>query len=264
MLAVDLCCRPCDNILKRHATVHGNHPGLRPIPGTIMSLAVPSTTAPTMSPEPTSVRRRLKSISRAVKQSLDEADASLSANGSPIIGFMLSEYSVGVLVMVSALQINCCPQDYDRICLLCKGFLLDRIQHVVAPPRNQNPTHLQVQDEPAQRARNGSRKAWLRRLWRKTVSLALPIDASASRTRFLLRLPSLVLIYRSLALNLLLLLQVMNLLPSSELARYPWLQQVEHWAVGAKMADVCWGAFIAACITLTTSECISWLSLLRQ
>ncbi|KAG8883510.1 hypothetical protein FRB97_006493 [Tulasnella sp. 331] len=172
----------------------------------------------------TSIRGRVKAFGLAVQQSLNEADTSMK--GSSLLSFMLSEYNAGVVMM---------------------GFVLDRIQHVVVvPPRRENPTHLQhnAGDDLGGGAAATSR---LRRFWNRTVSRLLPIDASAVHTRFFLRLPSLILLYRALVLNLLLILQITSCLPDS------WTSgPIMRWAVTAKMTDVSWAAYIATCLTLAT------------
>ncbi|KAG8987904.1 hypothetical protein FRB93_004350 [Tulasnella sp. JGI-2019a] len=175
----------------------------------------------------TSISSRVKAFRHAVQQSLSEADTTMTAQGSPILGFMLSEYNLGVLVM---------------------GFLLDRIQHVVVvPPRRENPTHLQPNELDDPRGAAEASTSRLRRIWQHAISCILPINASASHTRFLLRLPSLIFIYRALILNLLLILQVTSWMPNS------WIPgSILEWALKVKMTDICWATFISTCLTLAT------------
>ena len=73
------------------------------------------------------------------------------------------------------------------------------------------------------------------------------MDFSRLRTRFVLRLPSLVLMARVTALTMVFLLQ------NQELGN--WVpKRISEWADGLEMRDVCWMAFSAVAATLATSE----------
>lgn len=71
-------------------------------------------TMPTTVSRSPSLRGRVKALGQAVQQSLDEADASMSTKGSFLLGFMLSEYNLGVLIMVRRMKASDNPKSTFR------------------------------------------------------------------------------------------------------------------------------------------------------
>lgn len=108
----------------------------------------------------------------------------------------------------------------------------------MAPNRIQNPTHLDAERNPPSR---------LRALTSKALSSLFPIDFSKTETRFILRLPTLVLMWRAVALCGLIILQLNDNLPEKPVKLF-------GWALNADMKDVCWMAYVATCGTLFISE----------
>ncbi|KAL5511351.1 hypothetical protein ACEPAH_4567 [Sanghuangporus vaninii] len=116
--------------------------------------------------------------------------------------------------------------------LVTLALLLNRIQHIVVP----------------------SRRTLAYRILRSRRSLFhalfysfFPIDLSSTAYRFTLRIPSLYLLYKSLLLIIVILLQVSNIFPSTNIR---WLRALDHWAGRKEMEDICWSIFGTVCIAL--------------
>ncbi|KIP08512.1 hypothetical protein PHLGIDRAFT_374874 [Phlebiopsis gigantea 11061_1 CR5-6] len=118
-------------------------------------------------------------------------------------------------------------------------FLLNRVQNIVVPPRN---AHRQLRSL----ERRFGRRPWTRRLLRSL----LPVNLSATRSRFILRLPSIYLMMKSMLLWTIILLQTAHMYPTSgdRLTR-----TLESWASQKQMEDVCWSTFISVCVALFVS-----------
>lgn len=71
-----------------------------------------------------------------------------------------------------------------------------------------------------------------------------PIDLSSTAYRFTLRIPSLYMLYKYLTLLLVILLQVSNYFPSTNIG---WLHALDRWAGSKEMEEVCWSVFGTVC-----------------
>ncbi|KAG8817253.1 hypothetical protein FRC17_011318 [Serendipita sp. 399] len=111
------------------------------------------------------------------------------------------------------------------ISLIIMAIVLSRIQHVVAPVRDLEMARLQ--------------SAWPQ---------FFPIDVSKTRTRLVIRLFSLFLIWKSTICLTVIVLQAWNVYPS-----IGPLALLGHWASMINMVDVCWSAFISVCAAMIAS-----------
>jgi hypothetical protein len=112
-------------------------------------------------------------------------------------------------------------RDYSSIFWM-QAILLNRIQHVVVPTHDRQ---------------TGRLNSWLSKL--------LPIDTSATQTRFLLRSASLYLLWKSLLLMGAILLQAFDMFPDISL-----LEGLRQRAAMVNMVDVCWSSFVAVCVAM--------------
>lgn len=145
------------------------------------------------------------------------------------------------------------------------AFLLDRIQNIVAPiTRHRNPTHLE-QDHDAQEDRRAEAAASLftrtvalfRRTINKALSHLVPINFHLTQNRFILRIPTLFLMYRTSWLVIMLIFQASAV--DSEKG-YSWIGK---WSPLAKwmddrlakkdMKDVTWVGFVSVCLALAVT-----------
>lgn len=113
-----------------------------------------------------------------------------------------------------------------------QALLLNRIQHIVVPPR----------------------RSFVYRVMRSRRSLFhaflysfFPINLSSTACRLTLRIPSLFFLFKSLALLSVILLQASELFPATNIT---WIQSIGQWAAQKNMADVCWSTFGAVCLAL--------------
>lgn len=113
-----------------------------------------------------------------------------------------------------------------------KALLLNRIQHIVVPPRRSFAYRLI-------RSRRSVLHAFFYTFF--------PIDLSSTGYRLALRIPSLYYLLKSLSLLTVILLQVSNLWPS---IGFSWVQAISQWASQKEMTDVCWSTFGAVCFAL--------------
>ncbi|TDL24881.1 hypothetical protein BD410DRAFT_766450 [Rickenella mellea] len=116
--------------------------------------------------------------------------------------------------------------------LLAMALLLNRIQHIVVPPRQTFTERL-----------TRSRRSILQALLYSTF----PINLNSTTYRLAFRIPSLYLLFRSLLLLTIILLQGSNLWPSSN---YRWLNVIGEWAGQKEFGEVCWSTFGAICAAL--------------
>lgn len=149
---------------------------------------------------------------------------------------------------------------------LRQGFLLDRIQNIVAPiTRHRNPTHLE-QDRDAQEDRHAEAAATLftrtisifRRTINKALSHLVPINFQLSQNRFILRIPTLFLMYRTSWLVIMLIFQASAV--DSEKG-YSWIGKwspLTKWMddrlAKKDMKDVTWVGFVSVCLALGVSK----------
>ncbi|KAF8499950.1 hypothetical protein JB92DRAFT_3089932 [Gautieria morchelliformis] len=117
--------------------------------------------------------------------------------------------------------------------LLAMALLLNRIQHIVVPPRHSLLRRLSRHSR--------SHQSTLRLL----LALLIPLNLSATRSRVLLRLPSLCLLWRALARFAVILLQAADLFPAASS-----LAPVAAWGARPEMKHVCWSTFTAVCVAL--------------
>ncbi|KAG9098952.1 hypothetical protein FRC07_010570, partial [Ceratobasidium sp. 392] len=126
-------------------------------------------------------------------------------------GFVTSGYALGLLLM---------------------AVILNRIAHVVVPPR-------QV-----------GRRRQPRRIWHALF----PINVSATHTRLISRVPSIALLGTALFLLTVALVQAAGIwepLATSESAwSGMWYVQACRWAAGKEMSYVCWTTYIAVCVAM--------------
>ncbi|EUC57768.1 daxx domain protein, putative [Rhizoctonia solani AG-3 Rhs1AP] len=127
-------------------------------------------------------------------------------------GFMTSGYALGLLLM---------------------AVLLNRISNVVVPPRQ----------APPRRQYSSRRQRWLPSL--------LPINISATHTRFISRVPSIGLLATSLFLLSIALLQAADIWQPLDMRPYRiWYLELCRWAGEKEMAYVCWTTYIAVCVAM--------------
>ncbi|KAI0076423.1 hypothetical protein K474DRAFT_1597913 [Panus rudis PR-1116 ss-1] len=136
-------------------------------------------------------------------------------------GFLTSGYFLGIFIM---------------------GFLLNRVQNVVVPPRGslayhhhrmRRFGHIQLQRQ--------SVASWI-------FSSMFPVDLSSTFSRLLLRIPSLYLLGKALLLLTIVLLQTSHMYPSS--TGWSLVQSLGDWAKQKSMDDICWFIFTSVCIAL--------------
>ncbi|CEL59559.1 Protein ASI3 OS=Saccharomyces cerevisiae (strain ATCC 204508 / S288c) GN=ASI3 PE=1 SV=2 [Rhizoctonia solani AG-1 IB] len=126
-------------------------------------------------------------------------------------GFMTSGYALGLLLM---------------------AVLLNRIANVVVPPR-QNPLL----------RRYSRRRRWLPSL--------LPINISATHTRFISRVPSMGLLATSLFLLTIALVQAADIWEPLDMEPGRiWYLELCRWAAEKEMAHVCWTTYVAVCVAM--------------
>ncbi|KAG8747555.1 hypothetical protein FRC10_000691 [Ceratobasidium sp. 414] len=135
-------------------------------------------------------------------------------------GFVTSGYALGLLLM---------------------AIILNRIAHVVVPPRQTG------------------RRRQPRRIWHALF----PINVSATHTRLISRAPSIALLGTALFLLLIALVQAAGIWeplatkPDDGIWSGMWYVRACRWAAGKEMSFVCWTTYIAVCVamvmnTLTT------------
>ncbi|KAG9044508.1 hypothetical protein FS837_008037 [Tulasnella sp. UAMH 9824] len=145
------------------------------------------------------------------------------------------------------------------------GFLLDRIQNIVAPiTRHRNPTHLE-QDHDAQEDRHAEAAASLftrtislfRRTINKALSHLVPINFQLAQNRFILRIPTLFLMYRTSWLVIMLIFQASTVDPEKG---YSWIGKwspLTKWMddrlANKDMKDVTWMGFVSVCLALAVT-----------
>ncbi|KAG8692303.1 hypothetical protein FRC09_011315 [Ceratobasidium sp. 395] len=125
-------------------------------------------------------------------------------------GFITSGYALGLLLM---------------------AVILNRIAHVVVPPRQTG------------------RRRQPRRIWHALF----PINVSATHTRLISRVPSIALLGTALFLLLVALVQAAGiwepLAPAGTWGGM-WYVQMCRWAAGKEMSFVCWTTYIAVCVAM--------------
>ncbi|KAA1469242.1 hypothetical protein DENSPDRAFT_772776 [Dentipellis sp. KUC8613] len=126
------------------------------------------------------------------------------------------------------------------IALFAMALLLNRIQHIVAPSRHPLPYRMRFDGVHGLHG-SRSRLSFLRYIY----SSLFPVDLSSTFARTLFRVPTLYLLFKSLALWSIILLQTSGLFPSSP--QWTWLQNINQWAGTKEMEDVCWSTFGAVC-----------------
>ncbi|CUA70186.1 hypothetical protein RSOLAG22IIIB_00536 [Rhizoctonia solani] len=127
-------------------------------------------------------------------------------------GFMTSGYALGLLLM---------------------ALLLNRISNVVVPPRQAIP----------RRQYYSRRQRWFPSL--------LPINISATHTRFISRVPSIGLLATSLFLLSVALLQAADIWEPLDMEPDRiWYLELCRWAGEKEMAYVCWTTYIAVCVAM--------------
>ncbi|GAB1520057.1 hypothetical protein RhiTH_003130 [Rhizoctonia solani] len=126
-------------------------------------------------------------------------------------GFMTSGYALGLLLM---------------------AVLLNRITNVVVPPRQNPPLR-----------RYSRRRRWLPSL--------LPINISATHTRFISRVPSMTLLATSLFLLTIALVQAADIWEPLDMEPGRiWYLELCRWAAEKEMAYVCWTTYLAVCVAM--------------
>ncbi|KAF8582297.1 hypothetical protein K439DRAFT_1635411 [Ramaria rubella] len=123
------------------------------------------------------------------------------------------------------------------LALLLMALLLNRIQHIVVPPR-----HTLVRRLARHYVYSRSRQSKFRFM----LSLLLPLNLSSTVSRALIRSPSIYLLWRSLALFTIILLQASDLFPSAS-----WLSPAAEWGNKTEMKEVCWNTFTSVCVALS-------------
>ncbi|PVG04101.1 hypothetical protein CPB86DRAFT_721686 [Serendipita vermifera] len=114
------------------------------------------------------------------------------------------------------------PYSYSLIAMV---VILNRIQHVVSP--SHDPDSLRL-------------GPW--------ISKFLPINASSTQTRFLIRSVSLYMLCKTTLRMGIIVLQAFEMYPSAR----PFAP-LGQWAAMASMVDVCWSAFVAVCLAMVVS-----------
>ncbi|KAG8953106.1 hypothetical protein FRC04_003053 [Tulasnella sp. 424] len=146
------------------------------------------------------------------------------------------------------------------------GFLLDRIQNIVAPiTRHRNPTHLErdqdrqgdVNNEPVTGPFSALKRiiSSFRRTFNKALSYLVPIDFHLSKNRFILRIPTLFLMYRTMWLVIMLMLQsAANSEKDSWVSKWsPLTDWMNDQLAKKDMKDVAWMGFVSVCLTLAVT-----------
>ncbi|TFY65006.1 hypothetical protein EVG20_g5753 [Dentipellis fragilis] len=126
------------------------------------------------------------------------------------------------------------------IALFAMALLLNRIQHIVAPSRHPLPYRMRFDGVHGLHGTR-SRLSFLRYIY----SSLFPVDLSSTFARTLFRVPTLYLLFKSLALWSVILLQTSGFFPSAP--QWAWLQNISQWAGTKEMEDVCWSTFGAVC-----------------
>ncbi|KAH7889487.1 hypothetical protein F5I97DRAFT_1994880 [Phlebopus sp. FC_14] len=125
-------------------------------------------------------------------------------------GFLTSSYIVGLFVM---------------------AILMHRIQNIVVPPRHHFHSRF---------SRTPRHTLFLQVMYRSIF----PLDFSSSLVRFILRLPSLYFLVKSLLAWVVTLTQTANKFP--EWNRL-WLQSLGRWVAQQEMPTLCWSTFCSVC-----------------
>ena len=110
--------------------------------------------------------------------------------------------------------------------------MLNRIQHIVVPPRRAFAYRL-IQSR--------------RSLFHALFYSIFPVSLSSTTYRLVFRIPSLYLLIKSVFLQAIILLQSYGWYPTTG---SEWIVIIGRWANGKEMADVCWSTFGAVCLTL--------------
>ncbi|KAK1232925.1 hypothetical protein PQX77_003938 [Marasmius sp. AFHP31] len=124
-------------------------------------------------------------------------------------GFFTSSYMIGLILMM---------------------VLMHRIENVVVPTRVPIPFHPRRRSGPT--------------LLRRVCDAVLPFDMDRTTTRLALHLPTLYLMFKSLLLWTLLLLQATDLYPSID---NHYVTYMRVWSESQEMRDICWQTFCAIC-----------------
>lgn len=141
---------------------------------------------------------------------------------------------------------------------------MNRIQNIVVPPRNTLPhlrhahalrTHTFYPVRARMNARappQQTRLSTVRHVLLLLRASLLPLDLSSTLSRTLLRLPSLILLSRSVVVLLVVLLKSAELYPES--SGVLWIQNLGAWTDSKDMKLICWQCFVACCAALVTTE----------
>lgn len=149
------------------------------------------------------------------------------------IAFMTSRYALGLCVMVS-------PRNASLHSLVIlhdwwspfQALLLNRIQHIVVPPRHTMALRM-----------IRSRRSMFHALF----YAIFPVNLSSTPTRIAFRIPSIFFLLKSLLLLFTIILQVAGMFPNMNVEV---VQSLAAWASHKEMDDVCWSLFGTVCLSV--------------
>ena len=127
-------------------------------------------------------------------------------------------------------QLRYLDQGFDNVAF--QTLLMNRIQHIVVPPRRSMVYRL-----------TRSRRS----IFHAIFYSIFPVDLSSTLYRIALFLPSLYLLLKSTFLLFIIILQVFDVFPSVNIG---WLQGLGEWAAQKEMSDICWFIYKAVCLAL--------------
>ncbi|EIN07133.1 hypothetical protein PUNSTDRAFT_53525 [Punctularia strigosozonata HHB-11173 SS5] len=164
------------------------------------------------------------SLEAAANMSMSDQDANISpayARPNPQLmpgpwGFLTSWYAIGLFAM---------------------ALLINRIQHLVVPPP-QPPTYDRHRGRLDPRPRTWT--APLRGAWH----MLFPLDLTRTRTRLILRIPSLIFLSKAVFIWVVILLQTADLYPAWD---HGLIARIGEWVAKKDTASVCWTTFGSVC-----------------
>jgi hypothetical protein len=140
-------------------------------------------------------------------------------------------------------------------------ILINRVQHIVIPPRiiPQN-AHPGIGDDDLDWDTAVNAPARVRATLNAVRRRVLPINIKSTTTRLLIMLPSLLHSYRTLALLLVSMLQVLKYPPPSP-SSYGGqaYSSVAEWSLQMDMYHICWMAFTSSCFLVVSGALLAGL-----
>ena len=131
-----------------------------------------------------------------------------------------------------------------------QAFLLNRVQNIVVPPRHSYHRRIRSME-----------RRFGRRIWTRLLRALVPVNLSSTRSRLVLRIPSIYFLLKSLTLWSVILLQTAQLYPTSG---NRLVRTLGDWAQQKPMDEICWSTFVSVCVALFIAALTSGMEALHS